>query len=88
VSGSLPDQPERAPERTTARVRVAVPAGGLGPQLNAMVGWLNIVAGRGNFWITGEPHAAIFHFSDPETARAFINRFACGYVVQDKPRSA
>jgi hypothetical protein len=68
------------------RVRIAVPAGGFGVQLDQMYGWLNLHAGRDNFGIRGAPNdlgveAAMFYFLDIETARAFVQRFACGLAV-------
>jgi hypothetical protein len=76
------------------RVRVAVPQGGFGEQLNTMHGWLNMHAGRGNFAIHSAPNdlgidAALFYFMDIAVARAFVERFACGLaVVQTVERGA
>jgi hypothetical protein len=80
------------PERLIAdrffpvRVRIAVPPGGFGEQLNIMHGWLNMHAGRGNFAIHSAPNdlgldAAFFYFLDIATARGFVDRFACGLAV-------
>lgn len=68
------------------RVRVAVPTGGFGEQLNVMHGWLNIHAGRGNFAIHGAANdlgvdAAFFYFVDISVAKAFVERFTCGLAV-------
>ena len=68
------------------RVRIAVPQGGFGEQLNVMHGWLNMRAGRGNFAIHSAPNdlridAALFYFMDIAVARAFVERFACGLAV-------
>ena len=72
------------------RVRIAVPQGGFGEQLNVMYGWLNMHAGRGNFAIHSAPNdlnaitgvdAALFYFMDVSVARAFVERFACGLAV-------
>ncbi len=72
------------------RVRVAVPAGGFGEQLNVMHGWLNKHAGRGNFAIHSAPNdlaaalgsdATPFYFVDISVARVFVERFACGLAV-------
>ena len=72
------------------RVRVAVPQGGFGEQLNTMYGWLNMHAGRGSFAIHSAPNdlyaalggdAAHFYFVDIGVAKAFIERFACGLAV-------
>ena len=80
------------------RVRIGVPEGGFGEQLNVMLGWLNIHAGRGNFATHSAPNdlnvvlgrdAALFYFMDIAVARAFIERFACGLaVVQTMERGA
>lgn len=68
------------------RVRIAVPAGGFGRQLDEMYGWLNLHAGRGQFSIQGAPNdlgidAAYFYFADIRLAQAFVERFACGLAV-------
>jgi hypothetical protein len=68
------------------RVRVAVPVGGFGRQLDEMHGWLNLHAGRGRFSIQGAPNnlgveAAYFYFPDVKLAQAFVERFACGLAV-------
>jgi hypothetical protein len=68
------------------RVRICVPEGGFGEQLNVMYGWLNMHAGRGNFAIHGAPNdlglgAAFFYCMDVCVAKAFVERFACGLAV-------
>ena len=72
------------------RVRIAVPAGGFGNQLDKMYGWLNMHAGRGNFAIHSAPNdlnaatgsdASFFYFVDISVAKAFVERFACGLAV-------
>ncbi len=68
------------------RVRIAVPPGGFGRQLDEMYGWLNLHAGRGRFSIQGAPNdlgveAAYFYFTDVRLAHAFVDRFACGLAV-------
>jgi hypothetical protein len=72
------------------RVRIAVPQGGFGEQLNVMHGWLNMHAGRGNFAIHSAPNdlraalgvdSALLYFMDLSVARAFVERFACGLAV-------
>jgi len=81
-----------APARITddrffpVRVRIGVPEGGFGEQLNVMHGWLNMHAGRGNFAIHSAPNdlgieAALFYFMDITVARVFVERFACGLAV-------
>ncbi len=80
--------PERllAERNFPVRVRIAVPAGGFGRQLDEMHGWLNLHAGRGGFSIQGAPNdlgvdAAHFYFTDIKVAQAFVERFACGLAV-------
>jgi hypothetical protein len=72
------------------RVRIAVPRGGFGEQLNLMHGWLNMHAGRGSFAIHSASSdlnaalgsdAALFYFMDVSVAKAFVERFACGLAV-------
>jgi len=68
------------------RVRIAVPSGGFGSQLDMMHGWLNLHSGRGNFAIHGAGNdlsvdAALFYFVNVTTAKAFVERFACGLAV-------
>ena len=75
------------------RVRIAVPAGGFGNQLDRMYGWLNLHAGRGNYAIHSAPNdlspalggdAAFFYFIDVRLAAAFVERFSCGLAVAQK----
>ena len=68
------------------RVRIAVPPGGFGRQLDEMYGWLNLHAGRGRFSIQGAPNdlgveAAHFYFTDVKLAQAFVDRFARGLAI-------
>jgi hypothetical protein len=68
------------------RVRIAVPPGGFGRQLDEMHGWLNLHAGRGGFSIQGAPsdlgvEAVHFYFTDVRLAHAFVERFACGLAI-------
>ena len=68
------------------RVRITVPQGGFGEQLNLMYGWLNMHAGRGNFAIHSAPNdlgidAALFYFMDVSVSKAFVERFACGLAL-------
>jgi hypothetical protein len=68
------------------RVRIAVPAGGFGRQLDEMHGWHNLHLGRGRFSIQAAPNdlgadAAHFDFADIGLAHAFVERFACGLAV-------
>jgi len=73
------------------RVRIAIPSGGFGEQLNVMHGWLNIHAGRSNFAMHGADNdrsvdAVFFYFMDIALARAFVERFACGLAVIEPVR--
>ena len=68
------------------RVRVAVPPGGFGSQLNIMCGWLDQHAGKAGYFTGAEAgnglrDAALFYFLDAKLAAAFVDRFACGLVV-------
>jgi len=85
VRRSTPDR-ILAERHFPVRLRIAVPAGGFGRQLDEMHGWLNLHAGRGRFSIQGAPNdlgveAAYFYFSDIALAQAFVERFACGLAV-------
>src|SRR5579862_7812509 len=67
------------------RVRVAVPRGGFGYQLDIMHGWLDQHAGVGR-WAAHSANligldAVAFYFMDAATARGFIDRFACGMAI-------
>ncbi len=92
VRRSIPDR-LLAARNFPVRVRVAVPAGGFGRQLDEMYGWLNLHAGRGRFSIQGAPNdlgveAAYFYFMEVRLAEAFVERFACGLAVITKMPSA
>ena len=68
------------------RVRVAVPPGGFGSQLNLMREWLDYHAGRvryfaGSETVAGRQDAALFYFVDAKMAAAFVDRFACGLII-------
>lgn len=85
VRRSIPDS-VLAERFFPVRVRVAVPVGGFGRQLDEMHGWLNLHAGRGRFSIQGAPNdlgvdAACFYFMDVKLAQAFVEWFACGLAV-------
>ncbi len=67
------------------RVRVAVPPGGFGSQLNIMCGWLDQHAGAAGYFTGAETgaglgDAALFYFVDARMAAAFVDRFACGLI--------
>jgi hypothetical protein len=67
------------------RVLVAVPPSGFGAQLGIMrawldqscgpAGWGSAMAGKGG--VVND--AVAFYFADGAAARAFIDRFSCGY---------
>ena len=68
------------------RVRVAVPPGGFGSQLNLMREWLDYQAGRDGYFtgsetVAGRQDAALFYFVDAKMAAAFVDRFACGLII-------
>jgi hypothetical protein len=72
------------------RLRVAVPRGGFGRQFDVMTGWLDEHVGRGAYWIGAEAgpgriDAALFYFLDVRSARAFVERFACGLMLVTGP---
>ncbi|HEV2187191.1 MAG TPA: hypothetical protein VGR70_08280 [Stellaceae bacterium] len=67
------------------RVRIAVPPGGFGRQLEIMQAWLDEVCGPAG-WISAPAglvgvinDAVAFYFDDAAFAHAFVNRFCCGY---------
>jgi peptidoglycan/LPS O-acetylase OafA/YrhL len=69
-------------------VLIAVPPAGLGPQLAIMRAWLNQNCGPSGWaaapaGIGGVVNDALaFYFADREAARAFVERFSCGYRGQ------
>ena len=72
------------------RVRVAVPVGGFGSQLNVMHEWLDYHAGKDRYFngsetVAGRQDAALFYFLDVKIATAFVDRFACGLIVGHEP---
>ncbi|MGC2415936.1 MAG: hypothetical protein WA459_24980, partial [Stellaceae bacterium] len=67
------------------RVLVAVPPGGFGAQLAVMLAWLERNCGRAG-WASAPAgldgvvnDAVALYFADEAEARAFVNRFCCGY---------
>lgn len=75
---------DRAP-RYPWRVLIAVPPAGFGAQLRIMRAWLDQCCGPSG-WATASAgiagivnDAVAFYFADPAAARAFIDRFSCGY---------
>ena len=67
------------------RMRIAVPQAGFGRQLGVMHAWLDEVCGEAGWTsapagLTGVVNDAVaFYFDDTALARAFVNRFCCGY---------
>lgn len=80
-----------APQATYAerffpvRIRIAVPTGGFGAQIDQMHGWLFQHVGARQFWCgsttVGGVDAMVIYFLDLDAARAFIDRFACGGML-------
>jgi hypothetical protein len=74
--------------RFPIRVRVAVPAGGFGRQLEIMHAWLDQTCGSDGWGsapagFTGVVNDAVaFYFADPAFAQAFVARFCCGWRVE------
>ena len=69
------------------RVRISVPANGLGMVLNRMYVWLDEAVGRGRYWIGseagyGRSDAALFYFVDVSDAKRFVDQFSCGTLVR------
>lgn len=88
-------QPERHIEHRARRpcpwwVLVAVPPDGFGAQLSIMRAWLDETCGPAGWasapaGIAGIVNDAIaFYFAEPETARAFVGRFSCGYRTEPR----
>ena len=82
-------QTRRAAERQfPVRVRIAVPAHGLGDQLTLMHAWLDQTCGPDDWasapaGLAGIVNDAIaFYFADAAFAHAFVARFCCGYRVE------
>jgi hypothetical protein len=67
------------------RVLIAVPPSGFGAQLKIMRGWLDQSCGPSGWeaapaGIAGIVNDAVaFYFADRAAARAFVDRFSCGY---------
>ena len=67
------------------RVLVAVPPAGFGAQLGIMRAWLDQSCGPAG-WASAPAgtdgvvnDAVVFYFADRAAARAFVDRFSCGY---------
>jgi hypothetical protein len=78
----------RAERRFPVRIRIAVPPGGLGQQLNQMQEWLDANCGADGWAMTpagmrGVVNDAIaIYFADPTLASAFVQRWCVGYRVE------
>jgi hypothetical protein len=78
----------QAEQRFPVRVRIAVPPGGLGRQLEIMHGWLDDTCGAESWAMAPSGLAGVlndaiaFYFEDPAFAHAFVARFCCGYRVE------
>jgi len=85
----MPGNPRKAPReaerRFPVRVCIAVPTSGFGRQLGDMRAWLDEVCSKAGWasvpaGLAGIVNDAVaFYFYDAELARAFVNRFCCGY---------
>jgi hypothetical protein len=78
----------QAERRFPVRVRIAIPAEGLGRQLETMHLWLDETCGPDG-WATAPSglvgivnDAIAFYFEDAAFAHAFVARFCCGYRIQ------
>jgi len=83
VSARQTPEPNAPPYRW--RVLVAVPPRGFGAQLPIMRAWLDESCGRAG-WASAPAgtggilnDAVAFYFADCDAARAFVDRFSCGY---------
>src|SRR5258708_40056628 len=64
------------------RVRVAVPRGGFGNQVNLIYAWLDLQVGKERYWsaTASRAHngqAGVFYFLSVADAKAVFYRFAC-----------
>jgi hypothetical protein len=88
VTAAPVQAPSQAERRFRVRVKIAIPPGGLGRQLEIIHDWLDEVCGaRG--WATAPAglagvvnDAIAFYFTDAAFAHAFVVRFCCGYRVE------
>jgi hypothetical protein len=76
------------------RVRMAVPARGIGSQFSIMCAWLDRHAGKSGYFTGAEAAAgledgALFYVVDRKIAAVFVDRFACALVInREAPASA
>ncbi len=78
-------------ERHCVEVRVAVPPGGFGSQLDVIERWLNANLGPDGYsfgadWSSGRKKIVAVYFVDVAGARAFIGRFACAALIPNGQR--
>ena len=77
-----------AERRFPVRIRLAIPAGGFGRQLDQMSGWLDENCGAEGWAITPSGmrgvlnDAVSIYFTDPALASAFVARWCIGYRVE------
>jgi hypothetical protein len=77
-----------AERRFPARIRIAVPPGGLGRQLDDMTAWLDANCGAGDWAMTPAGlrgvinDAVAIYFLDTALANAFVARWCIGYRVE------
>lgn len=73
------------------RVLIAVPPSGFGAQIAIMRAWLDQSCGRGGWASAPAGRAGVvndavaFYFADRAAARAFVERFSCGYRTAARP---
>ena len=77
-----------AERRYAVRVRIAVPPGGLGRQIEIIHAWLDETCGAEG-WATAPAgttgvvnDALALYFEDAAFAHAFVARFCCGFRVE------
>jgi hypothetical protein len=77
-----------AEHRFPVRIRLAVPAGGLGERLNQMQAWLDETCGADGWAMTPSGRrgvvndAVAIYFLDPTTAAGFVARWCAGNKVE------
>jgi hypothetical protein len=77
-----------AERRFPVRIRIAVPAGGLGRRLDAMYAWLDENCGADGWMMTPAGlrsvvnDAVAIYFLDASLANAFVTRWCLGYRVE------
>lgn len=77
-----------AERRYPVRIRLAVPPGGLGVQLDMMRGWLDQNCGADGWAMTPSGSRGVLndalsiYFRDPALATAFVARWCIGYRIE------